>query len=371
MNIPIELMWNHVIVKTRINDGDPHSLLLDTGAQLSAVDEPTAEGLGIEGLGEFQGRGAGEGSTTAHLATGVSFRLPGVEISNQTVGILPLGERLSKFTGRPLHGVLGYDFTSRFVVDIDYASRTLSLHDPKTFDYAGNGDIVPISLHYGIPAVRATIKPFGSGAIEGTFLVDTGASDALYLTRPFVEAHRLLDTLIENVRVTVPGVGGESLQNVGRVEKLQFGGQRIDNPVAFFAHDRAGAFANPDFAGIIGAEILRRYRVLFDYTNGRMILERNDRFAEPYEFDKSGIMLQAEGLDYRTYRIHAIIDQSPAEEAGLRPGDVLVEIDGRPAGELSLVEISAELFRNGRTLSIRVQRGEELVDVGLTLRRLV
>ena len=128
---------------------------------------------------------------------------------------------------------------------------------------------------------------------------------------------------------------------------------------------------NPDFAGVIGAEILRRFYVYFDYSNHRMILEPNERFDEQYEFDKSGIVLQAEGSRLRTYRIRSIIEQSPAEEAGLRIGDVLVEVDGRETGELTLAEVTAILYRDGRALPMRIRRGDELIDVDIQLRRLV
>jgi predicted aspartyl protease len=371
IGIPIELNWNHIFVKTQVNDSKPLWFLLDTGAQLTAIDERVAEELDIECVGEFQGRGAGEGTTTAHLAKGVSFRLPGIEVVDQTVGVIGLADLVNPFTGRPIHGVLGYDFISRFVVGIDYVNKRIDLHDVQAFNYTGDGEELPISLNNGIPTVRATIKPFGSAAFETDFIVDTGASDALYLTRPFVEANNLLDTLIENVRMTVPGVGGESMQNVGRVEQLTIGRHVIMNPVTFFAHARSGAFANPDFAGVIGAEILRRFYVYFDYSNHRMILEPNARFGESYEFDKSGIILQAEGSRLRTYRIRSIIEQSPAEEADVRVGDILVEVDGKATEELTLAELTAILYRNGRALPMRIQRGDELIDVDIQLRRLV
>ena len=219
--------------------------------------------------------------------------------------------------------------------------------------------------------MRAHIKPFGHNTIEADFVIDTGASDAVYLTTPFVEKHGLLDTLVENVRIPVSGIGGDSAQNVGRIEEIMLGNIVIENPVTFFSHDSRGAFANPDFAGIIGAEILRRFKVFFDYSGMRMILERNEHFDQPYEFDKTGMQLVAEGDDYKTFRVRAVVDASPAEEAGVLVGDVITSINGRTAEELTLVTAMEIFYKNGRDLPIRINRDGEEIDIVLTLRRLV
>src|SRR5207237_892827 len=108
------------------------------------------------------------------------------------------------------------------------------------------------------------------------------------------------------------------------------------HPITNFSTAKAGILAQSDMAGIIGGEILRRFTVIFDYPRKQLILEPNARFAEPYDFDMSGLMVTAHGDDLKTFRVHHVISPSPAYDSGLRVGDVITAIDGQPAADLSL-----------------------------------
>jgi hypothetical protein len=75
----------------------------------------------------------------------------------------------------------------------------------------------------------------------------------------------------------------------------------------------------------------------------------------------------AEGV--RGAKLAAVRADSPAEHAGLRAGDVIVEFAGRPVA--SLEEFAALLFaqREGDTVQIVVQRGAERVETSAVLGR--
>ena len=60
---------------------------------------------------------------------------------------------------------------------------------------------------------------------------------------------------------------------VGRLPNLQLGHFTLTDPVVHFAQDQKGAFASSDFSGVIGGELLRRFKVIFDYAHKQMILE--------------------------------------------------------------------------------------------------
>jgi S1-C subfamily serine protease len=51
-----------------------------------------------------------------------------------------------------------------------------------------------------------------------------------------------------------------------------------------------------------------------------------------------GFAVVAEGLDFWHYRVDHVDAGSPAERAGLIEGDVLVEVDGRLAADLTMPE---------------------------------
>ena len=168
------------------------------------------------------------------------------------------------------------------------------------------------------------------------------------------------------------GVNGKSEVLYSRIAELKIGPFSLREPVAGFSQAKAGALAQTEFAGILGAEILRRFRVIFDFSRERLILEPNCALAQPFRYDASGIRLRSTGEDlreYRGYRDWSKIRRPPS--AKLREGDRLIEIDGKPAKDVSLGEILDILKHDGETHLLNIQRGAQSFDVSLVLRPLI
>jgi S1-C subfamily serine protease len=73
----------------------------------------------------------------------------------------------------------------------------------------------------------------------------------------------------------------------------------------------------------------------------------------------------------RALEVVQLLDRSPASSAGVRPGDLIVELDGRPiegVGDLQRLLVG-ELV--GRKVGLRIVRGNRLVDLPLTPTELV
>ena len=73
----------------------------------------------------------------------------------------------------------------------------------------------------------------------------------------------------------------------------------------------------------------------------------------------------------RALEVVQLLDRSPAAAAGVRPGDLIVELDGRPiqgVGDLQRLLVG-ELV--GRRVGLRVARGNKLVELPLTPSELV
>src|SRR5262249_33575251 len=134
--------------------------------------------------------------------------------------------------------------------------------------------------------------------------------------------------------------GGRTSGRLGRVAALQIGSFTINNPITLFSEDKAGAFANPSLAGNIGARIASKFRMFLDYGRRRIILEPSPTFAEPFDQAFSGIALRAERPDYHTVRVHEVLEDSPASDASLEVGDVIVSIDGKATENLTLPMIN-------------------------------
>ena len=144
----------------------------------------------------------------------------------------------------------------------------------------------------------------------------------------------------------------------------------MQNPVTTFVPGNSGEEDTTDYAGLIGAEILRRFKVTIDYSRKQVLLEPNKHFREAYEFDMSGMSLTS-GVDFKTFKVRTLIENSPATEAGLRIGDIITAIDGKSTAKLTLEEIRRMFRQERRRYSLSIKRGESLFPLKLKTRRLI
>ena len=370
--IPFELATRHIIVKASINKSRPLSFIFDTGASAALIRIDVAKELGLSLTGSVTARGAGPGSQTGYLVSNANWSLVGMDRVSQPVRMaLPLSA-LPAAMGRDIHGIVGGQFISLFVVELDYQQRTMTLHDRETFSYRGSGETLPLELDpNGHPVITATVTPVGGAPLERQFVLDTGSGGALALHSPFVEEQKLLAPDLKTIPVIgAAGAGGRTSGRLGRVASLQIGSFQIQNPIAMFSQDKAGAFANPALAGNIGAQIATRFRVFLDYGRKQLILERSPIFNEPFDRAFSGLAVRAEGPDYHTFRVHEVLEDSPATTAGLKVDDVITAIDDKPASALTLSAI-LEMFEQPTLYKLTIRRGNETLTVALTPAKLI
>ena len=372
VSVPFELATRHVVVAVRVNKSRPLAFVLDTGADRAIIRMDVAKELGLSLEGTVNARGAGPGSQEGSRVRKATWSLAGIDAFVQPVALaLPL-PRLSSALGRDIHGIIGGEFIRQFVLELDYDARTITLHDRDTFRYGGRGETLPLEFTPdNHPVLSARLTPRGGEPIERRFLFDIGSGAALVLHSPFVAEHHLPGSGTATVRaIGVAGAGGTSVGRFGRVASLQIGSFTIGDPLTLFSEDKAGAFANPALAGNIGAQIASRFRLLLDYGRKRLILEPSATFADPFDRAFSGIALRAEGVDYRTFRVLEVLEQSPAAEAGVQEGDIIIAIDGKPADSLTLSTIN-EMLEKPVRYELAVRRAQDTVTVALTPRKLV
>jgi hypothetical protein len=326
--LPIRYTAKHVWLRASINGHPPADFLFDTGASITVLDSAYAHSIGVESVGRLQGQGAG---STGSGAFGLvqSIRAAGedgdgVELTDQRVALLALNRDLAPFFWRDIAGVIGYTFISRFVNEIDYDGERLVLHDPSTYAYTGKGATLPLTLAGTMPVTHATLD----GRYAGDFRIDVGSSSTVDLHGPFVKRHGLEGKAKKRIEVTGGGFGGTFTSVLTRMKGFALGPYAWKDPLVVLSRADRGAFASTDYAGNIGNGILERFRCVFDYERRQLHLEPGTRFGKRDGFSRSGVQL---ALMDGVVKAMQVLPGSPAETAGLRVGDEVASIDGRPA----------------------------------------
>jgi hypothetical protein len=371
--VPFELYGGRIYLRVRVNNSEPRPFILDTGAQIAHLRKELAQTAGLRLRGSLGVTGTGAGRIKAHYVAAATYNVSGAEFIDERSIALPTADffqPLENSFGREFDGVLGYNIFHRFVVEIDYANQMINLYDPASYRYAGSGEVVPIRINDKKPYITATLTPIEGIAIQSNLHIDTGFGGGLSFNANFVRANNLLQSARTTIESFNRGAGGETATRVGRVKSLQFGRFTILNPTASFALEQ-GRGVRSDSAGRIGGGTLQRFKVVLDYSRKQMILEPNANFNEPYEADMSGISLVAEKPDYKTFVVYKLTANSPATQAGVRTGDVILNVDSQPTSKFTLEQIREMFKQVGQERLLRVKRGNEMLEIQIKLRRLI
>ncbi len=371
-DIPFELVNNHIYVPVQVNGSRKLWFIFDSGAEMSCINDRVAKELGVNTSGDLEGRGVGEKSVSVALAQGLTYELPGVTVANQIAAVIPFAQ-LEPIEGRAIDGVLGYDFLSRFVVEIRYDRNSISLYEPSTFAYHGQAAPISFELEGSLPIVPLEVTVAGCPPLKGRFLMDTGMRSAISISSPTVRANNLMACVTKSIEVQrYGGVGGQSKANVSRASSVVIGGQTIKNLVVELSLDTLGAAASTQQNGSFGGEILRRFAVTFDYRKHELYLEPNGNLSDPDEYTMVGLQLGLGENMKDEIRIMSVIPTSPADKAGLQVGDIIQSLDGKALAGLKLREVYDLLKGEPKTkVKVTFLRGTVAKNTTVTLARLI
>ncbi len=277
ITIPIEIVYGGLIFMTvRIND-TPMSFVFDTGAEATVLNSSRLAKLGLEGHGKFA-TGAGGGDVELTYSPGVTTKVgdakTGEAVVRDQIVAAVLLDALEAPLRRPLDGILGYDFISRFVVEIDYKNQRMRLYDRATYKHTGGGTAQPMTLEDSTPFIDASIEVPGTGHVSGRFVLDTGCLCDVQLFAPFVDRHGLLEAFPDAEQLGYSaGAGGETEAVSATIPSLTIGDRVITKPRADFSRDTKGAGADPESAGLIGSVALGRFVLVLDYKREQYFLD--------------------------------------------------------------------------------------------------
>ena len=367
-SLPFVLNNDHIIIQLRLDDSGPLNFLFDSGAGGTLITKEVADSLGFKSSVSRKNVGV-SGTHKVGVIKGVKLDVGDKKSSNIT--LLSTDTPLEEMDdGRMVHGIIGYPILSRYTVEIDYSKRLLNLYNRNLFTYAGSGETLPLNIVSNLPITRAIVVMYNDMAFEGDFLVDTGARSYIIISAPSVVRYDMAENIgnYYAVRAKIGSSQKRTKIRYGKLQSVQFAGSNFDHLPVALSSDSKGVLSLPDIDGIIGNRLLMRYNIIFDYQHGLIHLEANDQIEANYEINLSGF-----NINFKQGRpfIKNVVDQSPADKAGLRNGDEIISINGQLVEVMLTDDIRQAFAKEGERLEIVIKRNRKFKYTEFTLKSLI
>jgi hypothetical protein len=373
VTVPTPIISGQVFMQGEVNNSEPLNVVLDTGSFVTIVSPSVVQAAGIVSNHTLEAAGIGKGSSrTVHMLDDCELRWGNspreLRLLHQQGASIAI-DSLSAALGKRTDAFFGSNLFLQYTITTDYEHERTTFAPPG-FGPAPSGSPIGIKIMGTTPHVEATIVGEDGKAITGFFLLDSGTADAgaaMILSKTFLDAHPGLIAeahLVDAPAVTA--VGGIIHSKLGRVPHLILGPFQFSEVVADVPDASSGVLANANIAGFIGAGILRRFTVTWDYTHSLMYLLPNRALQAPFETDASGIHLVSPGPKYQAVMVDSVLPDSPAALAGLEPGDEIVSVD--KARGAPLWKVSDALRKAGTTVVLEVRRNATALRIRLLLK---
>lgn len=363
-----------ILVKVRFANVLPLNFIFDTGSEHTILfKKDYADLLGVTYDRKIPLFGADMTEQIyAYIARGIELNVDGqVQFRSDVLVMEADYLHLEEFTGINIDGILGANLFRHLVLEIDNKKDRISLLSPNEFQPPKRYMPIEIEIQQSKPYLTTSAK-VGGEKIDLKLLLDTGASLPLLL---YTNTHPNLklppQTILGNLGM---GLGGFLQGYIGRVEFLDFADYQFGNLVTSFQDIIIDSLMSSSVKrnGIVGNSILGRYNVFIDYNKSMLYLKPNRKYRKNFKYDKSGLTIAATGADLKSFIIQRVAPNSPAEEAGLRQGDLIKNMKGIPSSFYTLAAINSALSSKvGKVIKIVVSRNGVRLKKKLKLRELI
>lgn len=305
--LPTERCGDWFLVDATIDGEGPFRLMIDSGAEFCVLHREVAGALEGRYLERFAtARGSGGGSTPIERWVRVErLQVGEFEAGGLDLAVMDL-HALTRTLGTRLDGILGYSTFAGVLLTIDYGASEVRVEASEL--PPPDGDTI-----FGVRSETRPVLPLELSGRVLPVLLDTGQRGAfavdLFDELPFVQAP---------VRTGFSlGTDGRTATRAGRLDgDVRLGRHVIERPI----------LDSSERGNRVGAALLRQFVVTFDPLRRRVRLVRDgdDAIAAPPKRGFAcGFAPHQEG-----WEIVELYEGSPLVAADVRPGDVLVGLDG-------------------------------------------
>jgi len=372
VTIPFETHNNLIVIPVILNEKHRLKFILDTGVRNTIfIDKSLTDTLGFEYEREIKLYGTGDAIPLNAFVTGhVSLSMPGIKSEGISTVVLEKDIlQLEHHLGIKIHGLIGYDIFSRFVVKIDYVHEKIILCEPLQYKVKSKYDAIDLEIIESKPFANLKLHLNKDDELISRLLIDTGASHALVLD---INSNSEINIPEKYIEASLGrGLAGEIKGYLARIDGFTFGKERLNDVITSFPKETLnGQAIGTGRNGTIGGELLKKFTVIFNFYDSKMYVKPNRTFRFPFEYNMSGLEFTAEGKKLNQYLINNVRKDSPAFNAGFKRGDILVALNDISSKKLDLSKIYTKLnLKEGKKINMTVYRDGKYLSRTFHLKR--
>ncbi|HEX4956784.1 MAG TPA: aspartyl protease family protein [Lacibacter sp.] len=270
---------------------------------------------------------------------------------------------LTEVYGIRIDGIIGFSLLRRYIVGLDFNTQTISIYAPGHYKYPKNGSFLrPVFAN--IPVTRHEISDVKT--YNSNFYFDTGAGMCLMLSKQFVKDSSFLSAKRKMVTTQVEGLVGKITMGLSVIRQVKIAGFKFKKVPAHIYDDSVNIFSYPSLVGLLGSDLLRRFNIVLNYPDRLIHLTPNSHMRDPFDYSYTGMNYYF--IDGKVV-ITEIQQGSPAELAGIQPGDIIFGIDNNFSNSISqyksLLQHAGQkvrmiLFRDNKPIMVEMKIGSIL-----------
>lgn len=204
------------------------------------------------------GRGSGAGTTKASLASGVTLQAFGLDLADQTVGVLDLSDVGQRLLGHPLPFILGREIFDNARLEIDIEGRTIRVLDAST---EPRGTRLDLRTAHGIETMPVLVEGRPAQA-----LFDIGNGTRPLIGGGFADAAGMLADGRAIHEEAGGGIGGAVTRQIITLKSVELAGKKFENvETSIDRAEHAHEFN-------VGVSILRHYLITTDFRQRKVWL---------------------------------------------------------------------------------------------------
>ena len=318
---PFQMLTGGVIIISAKVDVIPDSLhfVLDTGSGGISLDSSTVEIYNVETEPSDRIIRGIAGIRKVEFANNLKLFLPGLTVEGLNFHVNDY-QILTEVHGMKIDGIIGYSLLSRYIVKVDYDKKTIAILEPGYIRYPRGGTVLKPTLGT-IPIVRAT--SLSAREIYARYYFDTGAGLNVLFNSAFVRDSSIFSKNRRLYPTVAQGLGGKAFLDMAIIRRFRLGRYTFRKVPIHIFNDDFNVTSYPFLVGLIGNDLLRRFNLIINYPQGEIHMLPNSAFNDSFDYSYSGLGL----INYGGHiEVSDVLPGSPAEAAGLLPGDRILSV---------------------------------------------